>query len=277
MRVRDLASGKRTVEGDWLWGCDGARSLTRKTLGIELEDLEFDQPWLVVDTMLKRDVELPDVALQVCDPARPTTFIPSSGRHRRWEFMLMPGETAADLEHEETYWPLLESWVTRDDTEVIRAVVYSFHAVIAKEYRSGRAFILGDAAHQMPPFLGQGMCAGIRDAANLAWKLDLVRQGLADDSLLDTYYEERAPHVRAIIARAVQAGRIIQTTDATVAASRDRMFLAAKEKEITIGETGGGLELKMPSLAKWCVRRRRDRRPDLPAVAGRERRLRRAP
>ena len=160
---RDLASGKeRTAESDWLWGCDGARSLTRKTLGIELEDLEFDQPWLVVDTMLKRDVDLPEVAIQLCDPARPTTFIPSGGRHRRWEFMLMPGETAEELEREETVWRLLEPWVTREDTEVVRAVVYSFHALIAKEYRGGRAFILGDAAHQMPPFLGQGVRGNTR-------------------------------------------------------------------------------------------------------------------
>ena len=249
VRVRNLSSGDgRTVESDWLWGCDGARSLTRKTLRIELEDFEFDQPWLVVDTMLKRDVDLPEIAIQLCDPARPTTFIPSAGRHRRWEFMVMPGETAEELEREETVWRLLEPWVTREDAEVVRAVVYSFHALIAKEYRGGRAFILGDAAHQMPPFLGQGMCAGIRDAANLSWKLDLVRQGLAADSLLDTYHEERAPQVRAIIARAVTAGRIIQTTDASVAANRDSMFLAAEKTEISIGDAAGGLELKMPSL-----------------------------
>jgi 3-(3-hydroxy-phenyl)propionate hydroxylase len=249
VRVRELASGgERSVEAEWLWGCDGARSLTRKTLGIELEDLEFDQPWLVIDTMLKRDIELPDVALQICDPARPTTFVPSRGKHRRWEFMLMPGETPEKMEREEAVWRLLDPYVSRDDTEVIRAVVYSFHALIAAGYRSGRVFILGDAAHQMPPFLGQGMCAGIRDAANLVWKLDLVRRGLADDSLLDTYYTERAPHVRAIITRAVTAGRIIQTTDPVVAANRDRMFLAAPDKEVALGGSAGGLESKMPSL-----------------------------
>ena len=247
--VCDLATNEeRTVEADWLWGCDGARSPTRKTLGIELEDLEFDQPWLVVDTMLKRDVDLPEVALQICDPARPTTFIPSTGKHRRWEFMLLPGETAEEMERDETVWRLLGPWITRDDTEVIRAVVYSFHALIAKSYRDGRVLILGDAAHQMPPFLGQGMCAGIRDAANLAWKLDLVRQGLAGESLLDTYYEERAPHVRAIITRAVTAGRIIQTTDHVVAENRDRMFLAAEKRDLVVGEAGGGLETRMPGL-----------------------------
>jgi hypothetical protein len=164
--------------------------------------------------------------------------------------MLLHGESPEEMEREENVWRLLSKHITRDDTEVIRAVVYSFHALIAKDYRRGRAFILGDAAHQMPPFLGQGMCAGIRDAANLAWKLDLVRSGMAGDSLLDTYYEERAPHVRAIIARAVAAGRIIQTTDPNVAAGRDAMFLAAEKKEIIIGESGGGLELKMPALTE---------------------------
>jgi 3-(3-hydroxy-phenyl)propionate hydroxylase len=254
VRVRDLATGEeQTVEACWLWGCDGARSLTRKTLGIELEDLEFDQPWLVVDTMLKRDVELPEYALQICDPARPLTFIPSAGKHRRWEFMLLAGESATEMEREDTVWRLLRPWITTDDTEVIRAAVYSFHALIAKDYRKGHAFILGDAAHQMPPFLGQGMCAGIRDAANLAWKLDLVRQGLAGEPLLDTYFEERAPHVRAIINRAVTAGRIIQTTDPAVAEARDGMFLAAKERELTIGEGGGGMETRMPGLASGVL------------------------
>jgi 3-(3-hydroxy-phenyl)propionate hydroxylase len=250
VRVRELATNEeRTVEGDWLWGCDGARSLTRKTLGIELDDFEFDQPWLVVDTMLKRDVDLPEVALQICDPARPTTFIPSTGKHRRWEFMLLPGETPEEMERDETVWRLLGPWITCDDTEVIRAVVYSFHALIAKSYRHGRVLILGDAAHQMPPFLGQGMCAGIRDAANLAWKLDLIQRGLAGESLLDTYYEERAPHVRAIITRAVTAGRIIQTTDCVVAEKRDRMFLAAEKRDLIIGGEAGGLQTRMPALA----------------------------
>ena len=152
------------------------------------------------------------------------------------------------MERPETVWRLLEPWVTTEDTEVVRAVVYSFHALIGKEFRNGRAFLLGDAAHQMPPFLGQGMCAGIRDAQNLAWKLDLVRAGRAGDHLLHTYYEERAPHVRIIMERAVNAGRIIQTTDGAVAERRDRMFTAAGRRDFVIGEDMGGIELKMPRL-----------------------------
>jgi len=255
-RVRNLASGdERSVRGDWLWGCDGARSATRRAAAIDLEDLVFDQPWLVIDTMLKRETPLPDFALQICDPARPTTFIPSAGKHRRWEFMLMPGEDPAEMELHENVWRLLSDWVCPEDTEVVRAVVYSFHALIAHSYRSGRLFILGDAAHQMPPFLGQGMCAGIRDAANLAWKLDLVRHGLAGNPLLDTYYDERAAHVRTIIGRAVQAGRLIQTTDPTVAEARDRMFLAGAERMHSPDAPGGELDIRMPGLTGGLLSR----------------------
>lgn len=246
VRVRELSSGaEHEATADYLWGCDGARSLTRKTIGAELEDLVFDQPWLVIDTMLKRPVELPDVALQICDPERPTTFIPSAGDHRRWEFMLMPGDSPEAIVEPDAYWPLLSRWVSPDDTEVIRAVVYSFHALIAQRYRDRRIFIAGDAAHQMPPFLGQGMCAGIRDVVNLAWKLDLVRQGIAGDGVFDTYYSERAPHVRAIIQRAVMAGRIIQTTDPAVASARDEMFRNGNS-DATIGD---GAAARMPGIA----------------------------
>ena len=252
--VRELASGdERRVEADWLWGCDGARSLVRRAAGIVLEDLIFDQPWLVIDTMLKREVDLPDVPQQICDPARPTTFIPSAGRHRRWEFMLMPGDDPAQMESPDTVWRLLDGWITPDDAEVVRATVYSFHALIAKEYRRGRIFIVGDAAHQMPPFLGQGMCAGIRDAANLVWKLDLVRRSGARDFLLDTYFVERSAHVRTIIQRAVTAGRIIQTTDPAVAEARDRMFLSGERTPVGPGDPL--LEVRMPGLTGGLLER----------------------
>jgi 3-(3-hydroxy-phenyl)propionate hydroxylase len=152
------------------------------------------------------------------------------------------------MERHERVWELLARWITEDDATIIRAVVYTFHALIAHPWRAGRIFLAGDAAHQMPPFLGQGMCAGIRDVNNLAWKLDLVRRGIAADSLFDTYQTERAPHVRTIIERAVRAGRIIQTTDPEVAARRDEMFRAAEERSIAIGQEGGTIESRMPPL-----------------------------
>jgi 3-(3-hydroxy-phenyl)propionate hydroxylase len=247
--ARSLESGRSiTVTAGYLWGCDGARSITRKSIGAQLEDLQDDQPWLVVDTVLKRHVDLPHLALQICDPARPTTVIPHIGKHRRWEFMLMPGETIEEMERHERVWELLAPWITKDDATIIRSVVYTFHALIVRPWRDRRIFLAGDAAHQMPPFLGQGMCAGIRDVNNLAWKLDLVRRGIAADALFDTYQTERAPHVRTIIERAVRAGRIIQTTDREVAARRDQMLRAEQEKSITIGQDGGLIESRMPAL-----------------------------
>ncbi|MEY2421361.1 MAG: 3-(3-hydroxy-phenyl)propionate hydroxylase [Acidimicrobiaceae bacterium] len=224
--VRDLGDdAERIVRARYLIGADGARSVVRKQAGLGVEDLHFDQPWLVVDIVLRRNVDLPTLVQQICDPARPTTFIPMCGARRRWEFMLLPGESAADMEKPERIAELLAPWVEPDDVKIVRAVVYAFHAVLARPWRDRRVFLAGDAAHQMPPFLGQGMCSGVRDAHNLAWKLGLVVRGLAGDELLDTYEVERSPHVRSIIETAVALGGLLQTTDPAMAASRDAMML----------------------------------------------------
>ncbi|MFM8411320.1 MAG: bifunctional 3-(3-hydroxy-phenyl)propionate/3-hydroxycinnamic acid hydroxylase [Alphaproteobacteria bacterium] len=227
IRVRDLATGAvREVRAAWVLGCDGARSLARVATGTVLDDLRFDQPWLVCDVVLRRDVDLPRWAVQYCDPARPSTYVPIAGRRRRWEFMLMPGETREELERPERVAAMLAPWLGPDDAEIERATVYVFHALIASPWRRERVLLLGDAAHQTPPFLGQGMCAGMRDAANLAWKIDLVQRGLASRALLDSYEHERSPHVRRVIESAVAAGGLIQTTDPEVAKARDEMFLS---------------------------------------------------
>jgi 3-(3-hydroxy-phenyl)propionate hydroxylase len=225
--ARDIETGAlRSVRAAFVVGCDGARSMVRKHLGGELDDFGLDQPWLVVDTELRREVDLPSLCVQYCDPTRPVTFVPMSGRRRRWEFMLRPGEDPVRLAHPQRVWALLEPWVGPGDTEIVRAVVYTFHALVARRWHDGRAFLMGDAAHQMPPFLGQGMCAGIRDAANLAWKLDLVLRGRVGNRLLDSYQSEREPNVRAVIESAVRAGEIIQTADPDLAAQRDEFFLS---------------------------------------------------
>jgi 3-(3-hydroxy-phenyl)propionate hydroxylase len=106
-------------------------------------------------------------------------------------------------------WALLGRWITPDDAELVRAVVYRFHATVAERMRDHRIFLAGDAAHQMPPFLGQGLCSGIRDAANLAWKLELVAAGAAGDQLLDSYGDERLPHAAGVVAHAVDTGKLI--------------------------------------------------------------------
>ncbi len=186
--------------------CDGASSPIREQLAIGLLDLGYDERWLVVDVML-RDLAvppLPGIIQQVCDRTRLATFVPSHGAHRRWEFRLAEDELVPDV------WRLLARWgVTRDNADLVRAATYRFHALEAERWREGNVFLAGDAAHQMPPFMGQGMCSGIRDAANLAWKLaEVVHEG-GPDSLLDTYEAERRPHVAAVTAMSIQAGQLI--------------------------------------------------------------------
>lgn len=200
---------------EWVVGCDGASSTIRTLLGVGLVDLGFDQEWLVVDVSLHEDAEvaLPGIIRQVCDQARPTTFVPSHGRHRRWEFRLEPDEPAKP-------WDLLGGWgVTPDNADMVRASKYRFHALVADRWRGGprgRVLLAGDAAHQMPPFMGQGMCSGIRDAASLAWRL--AAPDAAD--LIDDYERERRPHVESVTAMSIQAGRLLDDLAADLAASR---------------------------------------------------------
>jgi 3-(3-hydroxy-phenyl)propionate hydroxylase len=229
--VYDVVNGTwARIHVRYVLGCDGARSITRKAAGVALQDMKFEQPWLVVDTLLKEDIPLPDSAVQICDPARPSTYVPSADKHRRWEFMLTRGETHTEMEQPTKVRSLLSRWVDPDKVEVVRAVVYTFHALLAKQWRAGnegRLFLVGDAAHQMPPFMGQGMCSGIRDAQNVCWKLSLVLQGKADPSLLDTYQQEREPHVKAIITTAIRRGRFIQAQQ-PLATLRDIYFRLQK-------------------------------------------------
>lgn len=241
------ADAVRAVSGSWLLGCDGARSLVRRAAAIDHDDLGLGQPWLVVDTLLRGDVPLPELTLQICDPRRPTTYVPSAGDHRRWEFMLLPGEDANAMEPAETVHSLLSAHVDPGAVEVIRAAVYTFHALIAERWRWERAFLVGDSAHQMPPFLGQGMCSGIRDAANLAWKLAGVVHGRYPESLLDSYQLEREPHVREIIGRAVKAGSVIQTLDPELAAARNEHFRSQPEG-VRSASIDGEQAARLPSL-----------------------------
>ena len=206
-------------------GCDGARSLVRRFIGSGLDDLGFHERWLVTDLLLKRPrPDLGDFSLQHCDPERSSTYVRGTGDRRRWEIALKQHEQTEEMTKPERVWELLSRWITPDDADLERCAVYTFHSAVAQQWRSGRLLIAGDAAHQTPPFLGQGMCAGIRDAANLGWKLAHVLRGDAADALLDTYQQERAPHVREFIDLAVKLGGIINTRAMDVevpGASRD--------------------------------------------------------
>ena len=190
--------------------CDGAAgTCAGNSPASSLVDLGYDQRWLVVDVMLSRPVELPDIIHQICDPQRPATFVPSARNHRRWEFRLGEGESDEQVSDPENVWRLLAPWLGPGDGELVRAAVYDFHATVAERWRQDRLFLAGDAAHQMPPFMGQGMCSGIRDAANLAWKLEAVLRDGAAGSLLDSYEVERRPHVERCIELSIEAGRLL--------------------------------------------------------------------
>lgn len=223
------ASGKpQTVEARYVVGCDGASSLVRKALGIAHFDYGFDEPWLVIDAKVKRPERMPNLNLQICDPIHPTTCVlMGPGRHR-WEFMIRPGEDAQSFLDDRVIADLLKPWVQDGDVEIDRKAVYRFHGLVANEWRRGRVILAGDAAHQTPPFAGQGMCSGIRDAVNLAWKLAHVLRGEANENLLDTYQTEREPHVRALTETAIAMGRVVCTADLEAAAQRDAAMLAAR-------------------------------------------------
>ncbi len=232
LTVRDLdTDAMRAFGARWVVGCDGARSMVRDAIGSEHADLGLHQSWLVVDVVLERDIALPLATVQFCDPARPVTFVNVTGRRRRWEIMLMPGDDPSTVTQPASIWRLLSRWIQPGDATLVRGAVYTFHALMAERWRDRRLLIAGDSAHQTPPFLGQGMCAGLRDAANLAWKIDRVLRG-GSDTLLESYQSERAPHVHEFIATAVRLGNIIQTTDPVVAAQRDLQFAQQGKQEI---------------------------------------------
>lgn len=240
--VLDLDDGT-SVAARVVVGCDGARSTVRRALGITMDDLGFEEPWLVVDLVLDEHVDdLPTHALQICDPARPHTLVPMPTPRFRFEFMLLADEDADAVQHPDVVQRLIAPWIPEGHARVERSAVYTFHGLIAHEWRRGRVMLAGDAAHQMPPFLGQGMCSGLRDAANLAWKIDAVVRGASPD-LLDTYQAEREPHVRAIVEAAVGFGRIICTTDVSEATSRDEMMLAARAAASGAPAAPGGIPL----------------------------------
>lgn len=228
----DGSKGELTVS--WLVACDGAASTIREKAGIRRESFGFEEQWLVFDLKLRHPrPALPEMAVQVCDPARPHTELPMPGDRYRFEFMLLPGEDASQMMRaDNAYQKLLAPRIPRGSAEIERTATYTFQALVAKSWRLGRILLAGDAAHLMPPFLGQGMCSGIRDATNLAWKLDQVITHGAPEALLDTYQTEREPHVRSIIRAGVTLGRLICTTDAHEAAVRDHRFLTDPAPEV---------------------------------------------
>jgi 3-(3-hydroxy-phenyl)propionate hydroxylase len=221
-----------TVRARWAIACDGGASFVRGQLGIGLEDLDFDEPWLVVDVLVNERglAKLPKTSVQYCEPQRPCTLVIGPKNHRRWEISLNPGEDAKQASTPEGTWALLSRWLTPDDGTLWRQSSYRFHALVAERWRAGRVFLAGDAAHMQPPFLGQGMCQGVRDVANLAWKLAAVQRGEvrgdAAERLLDSYGTERKAHVRELTTRIKGVGAVICERDVAKARARDAKLLA---------------------------------------------------
>jgi 2-polyprenyl-6-methoxyphenol hydroxylase-like FAD-dependent oxidoreductase len=210
----DPGAERTMLRARWLVGCDGANSQVREWLGIPTTDLGFHYDWLVVNLRWKPGFEGSFGGLrQTLYPGRPTTMTPAGRHRRRWEFMLMPGEDRQRMAEEATAWTLLEPFgVTPEMAVLERHAVYTFQARWADHWRVGRCLIAGDAAHLMPPFMAQGMCSGIRDAASLAWRLPMVLRHMAPPTLLDSYTTERLPHVKHLIRGSVANGRIFCMT-----------------------------------------------------------------
>ena len=240
----------------------------RRWLDLPVTDLGFFYDWLIVDVVLDEPRVFDPINLQICDPARPTTAVSGGPGRRRWEFMRLPDESLDELDDEQRAWELLAPWdVHPGNARLERHAVYTFNARYAERWRAGRVLLAGDAAHLMPPFAGQGMCSGIRDAANLAWKLDLVLDGRAADALLDTYAAERLPSARAAIDFSMELGKVICVPDPAEAAARDEAMAAGVDRRrgavrpACPASTGGFIQPTAPHAGTQLVQGKVGGRP----------------
>ncbi|MGW7408430.1 bifunctional 3-(3-hydroxy-phenyl)propionate/3-hydroxycinnamic acid hydroxylase MhpA [Streptomyces sp. NPDC054833] len=261
---REGGTDEEHVWADVVLGCDGAGSLTRDAIGAVWEDLHFEESWRVIDVRTSRPVRTWEGVDQICCPTQPATFMRLGEDRYRWEFRLADDELLDGPDGRERLRELVAPWVDvpsgaagADDFEVIRQAQYTFRARLADRWRQGRVFLLGDAAHLTPPFIGQGLCAGLRDARNLTWKLARVLRQGADDGLLDTYERERKPHARYVIRLAVAIGWAMtggQDRGATLrravvsAACRLPGVTAAVSRDLSPALTAGPLVRRRPGL-----------------------------
>lgn len=231
--VRGVGPGGELVEvsARFLVGADGGTGFVRPALGIDSSSYGFEENWLVCDFERRGELDRVPTFRQVCDPAQPIAIVRIGPDHQRFSFMLEPDEDPARATDPARVWERVTDYLTPDEAELIRVANYVFRSRVADRWRQGRVLLAGDAAHEMPPFLAQGMCSGMRDAHNLAWKLDLILRGLAAEALLDSYQPEREPHVRFITEKAIELGRVQTLRDPERARERDERMLAMRRQD----------------------------------------------
>jgi 3-(3-hydroxy-phenyl)propionate hydroxylase len=261
VRTRDLATGERgAVRARYLVGCDGGRSTVRGLLGISMEGRSYEEPWIAISGTVPEDAAPPECSI-VCDPERPGFVGRGPVGQFRWEFRLRPGETGDEMVQPNSVRRLISPYVDPEKVKVERAQLYTFRCLVAPRWREGRTFLAGDAAHMMPPFMGQGLVSGLRDAANLAWKLARVIRGRAPEALLDTYDQERRPHVRTMLDATVRLGYVFQARNTPTALLRD-LVLRGLQRIPSVRHFVEGFRFKPPPSIEegWLLGGRRSGR-----------------
>jgi 2-polyprenyl-6-methoxyphenol hydroxylase-like FAD-dependent oxidoreductase len=268
LRGRDGDGEEVAVRARYAVGADGGTGFVREALGVDFDSYDFEENWLVCDFERRRELTEVPTFRQVCDPAQPIAIVRIGPDHQRFSFMLEPDEDPARAVDPERVWARVADYLSPEDADLIRVANYVFRSRLAERWREGRVLLAGDAAHEMPPFLAQGMCSGMRDAHNIAWKLDLVLRMLAPADLLDTYQPERERHVRFITEKAIELGRVQTLRDPIKARERDERLLGARRankapEKLRYPALAGGLADGAPHAGEFFVQGR-------VAAAGRE-------
>ncbi len=222
-----IGTQDRTVTARYVVGADGANSFVRNALGVEQIDLGVDDRWLNIDTECLHPLGPRfQVTRQFCDPQQPNMFMPIGKFRQRFEVGVRPGDDPAEMETADWAWRWLRDrhGLGPENIRILRQIVYTFSARTAVTWRRGRVLLAGDAAHTMPPYMGQGACSGMRDGITLGWKLDLVLRGSAGEALLDTYEAERRPHAEVVQRCSIELGKVANLKDSQAAAARDAAF-----------------------------------------------------
>ena len=210
--VNKITNSYQTIHADYVVGCDGANSFVKKIIGSETIDFGFEEKWAVLDLILhKKNKKLPDRTIQYCSKNIPVTYCRNVGRRRRWEISLNKSFTEMDLLNEKKIWKFLSKWIVKEEAVIERKTIYTFKSEIAKKWRKDRIFIAGDAAHLSPPFMGQGMCSGLRDVSNLFWKIAYCCSFGHKEKLLESYESERLENVKEYIITTINMGKLLNS------------------------------------------------------------------